>query len=404
MKPGDNKGLNKISRQINQINAFAREKLEALDAAHRRRRLHPSERGMASSAMRDGQMVVSFCDNDYLGLSQHPRVIAAAGASAIRHGAGAGGSRLVGGDSPLNHELEALISDVKGLEATRVFGSGYLANVSIAPSLVGAGDVIIMDELSHACMYAGARLSGAEIRTFRHNDVAHARQLLTENRPEGSRALVMTETVFSMDGDLAPLADLNALCEAQDAWLVTDDAHGFGVVKQDNPAPIQMGTLSKAAGVYGGYVSGPESLIDLFISRARPFVYHTGLPPQVLGAAIESLKVMRDEPELTARVMEHARSFCRIVGLPEPQSAIVPVVIGAETDALAMAETLLEEGYFVAAIRPPTVPEGTSRLRVTFSAAHEDEDVTGLANTLKTLLEARRAASSEINAQVRQER
>ncbi|MBB35543.1 MAG: 8-amino-7-oxononanoate synthase [Hirschia sp.] len=374
------------SRQTEQLNMFAQEKLDKLESLQRRRVLHPTERGMASSAMRDGHMVLSFCDNDYLGLSQHPRVIAAAGASAIRHGAGSGGSRLICGDSPLNHELESLISQIKGMEATRLFGSGYLANIALAPALVGRGDIIVMDELSHACMHAGATLSGAEIRVFRHNDVDHARSLLVDNRPEGSRALLMTETVFSMDGDLAPLEALGELCDAHDAWMMTDDAHGFGIIKQANPAPIQMGTLSKAAGVYGGYVSGPAKLMDLFITRARPFVFHTGLPPQVLGAAIESLKVMRDEPQLAQAAMNNARNFCRIVGLPDPQSTIVPVIIGGEEETMALMQKLLDAGYHVAGIRPPTVPVGTSRLRVTFSAAHEEEDVVGLAETLRSLL------------------
>ena len=383
-----------ISTQTEQLNQFATSKLEQLEKTHRRRQLHPTERGMASSVVRDGKLVVSFCDNDYLGLSQHPRVIAAAGASAIRHGAGSGASRLVSGDSPLNHELEALISKMKNLPATRVFGSGYLANIGLAPSLVGPGDIIVMDELAHACMHGGAKLSGADIRIFRHNDVTHARTLLLEDRPPGSRALMMTETVFSMDGDQAPLEDLYEVCEAHEGWLMTDDAHGFGVVKQSNPAPIQMGTLSKGVGVYGGYVGGPEALIDLLISRARSFVYTTGLPPSVLGAAIEALRVMEDEPQLGKRVMSHAANFCQIMKLPAPQSAIVPVIIGPEEDAMALADDLLNQGYHVAAIRPPTVPAGTSRLRITFSAAHEEEDVVGLAHALQTLMSERELAKT----------
>ena len=375
-----------ISTQTEQLSAFANEKLEQLEETNRRRKLHPTERGMASSVVRDGQLVVSFCDNDYLGLTQHPRVIAAAGASAIRHGAGAGASRLVSGDSPLNHELEAKISKMKGLPSTRIFGSGYLANLALAPALVGNGDIIVMDELAHACMHSGARLSGADIRIFRHNDVMHARSLLSDDRPVGSRALVMTETVFSMDGDQAPLEELHEICEAHNGWLMTDDAHGFGVIKQTNPAPIQMGTLSKAVGVYGGYVSGPEALSELLISRARPFVYTTGLPPSVLGAAIEALHVMEDEPERRDRVMAHAALFCSILGLPAPQSAIVPVIVGAEQKTLHLADELLKEGYHVAAIRPPTVPVGTSRLRFTFSAAQEEGEVVAVAQALKKLM------------------
>ena len=377
------------SRQIDQLNAFATAQLQILEVEHLRQRLHPSERGMASSAMRDGQMVISFCDNDYLGLTQHPRVIAAAGASAIRHGAGVGGSRLTGGDSPLNHQLEALLSQKTGLDATRLFGSDYLANISLIPSLVGPGDIIILDEASHAGIQAGVRLSGAELRIYRHKDLDHAQQLLSQNRPEEAHVVLMTETVFSEDGSLAPLIGLNTLCEEHGAWLATDDSHGFGVVTQDNPAPLQMGALSNAAGVYGGYVSGPASLIDLFVSKADPFVQDSGLPPQILGAAIEALKVMDDEPQLRQRVMDHAREFCRIMELPTPQSAIVPVTIDVQADAVAISDQLLSEGYYIAPTSLSTATRGPSRLRVTFSASHEDEDVTGLAHTLQALLKRR---------------
>lgn len=343
----------------------------------------PTARGMSGSVVRAGRPAISFCDNDYLGLSQNPRVVAAAGAAAIRHGAGAGASRLISGDSPLNHELEHLIAQTKGQPAARLFGSGYLANVGTIPVLVGPGDIVVLDELSHACMHAGATLSGADIRLFRHNDVDDAQRQLTQDRPEGSRALLLTETVFSMDGDIAPLQALFDICELSDAIMMTDDAHGFGVLDLENPAAIQMGTLSKAVGVYGGYVCAPEPFVDLLTTRARSVVFTTGLPPQVLGAAIEAVKIIAADTGLAQAVMRKTRLFTTAMGLPEPQSAIIPIIIGDERKALDLQAKLLDDGFHIAAIRPPTVPAGTARLRVSFSAANEDEDVLALAESLK---------------------
>ncbi len=381
-----NPGCKTISRQSDQLTVFANDKLAALDATQRRRKLVQTVRGMGGSVVRDGRMVVSFSDNDYLGLSQNPRVVAAAGASAIRYGAGASASRLVSGDSPLNHDLENLIASMKNMPAARVFGSGYMANIGVVPALVGKGDIVVVDALSHSCLHAGARLSGAEIRVFRHNDLSHAREQLTRDRA-GGRALLVTETVFSMDGDLAPLSELFSLCEETDAWMMTDDAHGFGVIHQDNPALIQTGSLSKSAGVYGGYVCGPVALVDLLISRARSFVYSTGLPPQVLGAAIEALRIISDDDTLGQEVMARATQFAKLMGLPRPRSAIVPIIVGGEARALDLQARLLDDGFHVAAIRPPTVPEGTSRLRISFSAAHEESDVENLASSLKVHME-----------------
>ncbi|ACT58263.1 aminotransferase class I/II-fold pyridoxal phosphate-dependent enzyme [Hirschia baltica] len=371
-----------ISRQVDELNAFAQAKLDKLHAKDLKRGLIPTSRGVGGAIVRDGIPAISFCDNDYLGLSQNTRVVAAAGAAAIRYGAGAGASRLVSGDSPLNHELETLLAKMKGLEACRVFGSGYMANLGAIPCLVGKSDVVVMDELSHACMRAGAQLSGAEIRTFKHNDVEDARQKL-HNISADSRILLMTETVFSMDGDLAPLKELQALCEEYGAWLMTDDAHGFGVIKQNNPALIQMGTLSKAVGVYGGYVCGPAAFIELMISRARTFVFTTGLPPQVLGAALEAVNIINEDTHLAKNVMAKTTAFTDALGLPKPTSTIVPILLGEASIALKVQAKLLEDGFHVSAIRPPTVPDGSSRLRIAFSASHELDDVLALANSLK---------------------
>ena len=370
---------------IGRLTDFAEARLARLDATGRRRTLKPTARHAGARALRAGREFVSFCDNDYLSLSCDPRVIAAATRAAREWGCGAGASRLVTGDCPLNEELEAMLAGMKGLPAARVFGSGYLANIGTIPALVGRGDTIVMDELSHACMHAGALLSGAQIRVFRHNDTGHAAELM---RAAPGQVLMLTETVFSMDGDLAPLAELGALCEAHEAWLMTDDAHGLGVLAQDNPALVQMGTLSKAAGAYGGYVCGPAPVIDLLISRARSLVYTTGLPPPVLAAALKALEIIQAEPGRGERARAHAARFCELMDLPPPASVIVPMVLGAEARAMAVSAELEAAGYLVTAIRPPTVPEGTSRLRITFAAGHSEEDVAGLAEALRKALAA----------------
>jgi 8-amino-7-oxononanoate synthase len=332
--------------------------------------------------------MISFCDNDYLGLSSHPRVIEAAIEATRTYGTGAGAARLVTGDNPLNERVEAKLAQMKGMPAARVFGSGYLANAGAIPALVGAGDLVVMDELCHASMHAGARLSGARVQTFAHNNVASAKQYL-QQRDGTSHALLLTETVFSMDGDLAPLEQLAEIAGETGAWMMTDDAHGFGVVTRENPAPIQMGTLSKAAGAYGGYVAGPANFIELLTSRARTFVYATGLPPGVLAAALAALEIMETAHYLGAAALSNARFFGSLIGHGDVRSAIVPVLFGEAEAAMQASATLAAQGFLVTAIRPPTVPEGTARLRFTFSAKHKEADIRRLAAlTLKTLADA----------------
>lgn len=367
---------NTMTRAESAITAFAEEKLGAIRARNLYRRLRPTARGGEARAEREGRALISFSDNDYLGLSAEPRVKQAAADAALEYGAGAGASRLVTGDVPLYAELEARLAAMKGAEAALVFGSGYLANVSAIPVLARPGDHILLDELSHACMHAGARLSGAFAETFRHNDIDDLRRRLDASA--AARKLVLTETVFSMDGDLAPLDLIADACADYDAWLMTDNAHGLGVVDAFNPAPVQMGTLSKAVGSYGGYVCGPRALIDLLINRARGLIFTTGLPPAALGASIEALRIIEAEPQRRDRVLAYAKLFSRALDLPPAESAIVPVILGTEEAALAASSRLAEKGFLVAAIRPPTVPAGTARLRVSFSAGHRLEDVEAL--------------------------
>ena len=249
-----------------------------------------------------------------------------------------------------------------------MFGSGYLANIGVLGALAGDGDLVIIDELAHACLYAGASLSRATVARFRHNDADHAAELLGALRGRSRHALLVTETIFSMDGDRAPLPGLTAIAARYDAWLMTDDAHGFGVAGQREPtAPLQMGTLSKAVGGYGGYCCASEPVVALLKTRARPLVYSTALPPATLAAALAALDIIDSEPDLVARPLDKARLFTALLGLPPAESPIVPLVLGTPDAALAASAFLAERGFLVAAIRPPTVPSGTARLRFAFS-------------------------------------
>lgn len=371
------------------LNSFATQRLAALDEQGLRRTLAETAREDALWATRNGRRLLSFSCNDYLNLTQHPAVKAAAIAAVRQYGAGAGASRLVTGNHPLYAALEAGLARLKGTEAALVFGSGYLANAGIVPALCSDEDMVLLDELAHACLWTGARLARGRIAAFRHNDLGHAEELLATHRKSHPHALIATDGVFSMDGDLAPLPGLADLAERYDAWLLADDAHGLGVVGGGRGAvaatgaegrvPLQMGTLSKAVGGYGGYLCASRAVIELLVTRARTLVYSTGLPPATVAAATAALEIIESDPALVARPLARARAFTRAAGLPEAESAIVPVVLGDERAALAASRLLEDEGFLVAAIRPPTVPVGTARLRLAFTAAHPEAEVQRLA-------------------------
>ena len=371
------------------LDDFAAGKLAALDRDNLHRLLAETERLDGVFVERAGRRLISFCCNDYLNLSQHPAIKTAAIAAIERYGVGSGASRLVTGNHPLFGQLEARIARLKGSAAACVFGSGYLANAGIIPALVGAEDLVLIDELSHACLWTGARLSRATVQPFRHGDAAEVEALLDAHRHRHPRALIATDGVFSMDGDLAPLPQLSALAMRYDAWLMTDDAHGLGVIGAGRGSsfafgapievPLQMGTLSKAIGGYGGYLCASDAVIDLIHNRARTFIYATGLPPAMVAAAIAALDLIEHEPGYAALPLAKARSFTCLAGLPEAQSPIVPLIIGEADAALAASRRLEAEGFLVTAIRPPTVPAGTARLRFTFTAAHPDREIERLA-------------------------
>lgn len=374
--------------------SYATTKLERLAKASLKRDLSCTARADGIVVERNGRRLISFSCNDYLNLIQHPAIAAAAQEALARYGLGAGASRLVTGNHPLYADLETRLARLKGAESACVFGSGYLTNLGVIPALVGRDDIILIDELAHACLWGGAQLSGARVLMFRHNDVDHLRALLAQHRAAHPRALVLTDGVFSMDGDLAPLPALSRVARLYDAWLMSDDAHGIGVLgggrgstfAHDAPVdiPLQMGTLSKAIGAYGGYLCAAAPVIELMKSRARTFIYSTALPPAVVAAAIAALALIEHDPGYAALPLAKARAFTRRIGLPDATSPIVPVVVGAADAALAASRMLEAEGYLVVAIRPPTVADGTARLRFTFTPAHSDADIERVADLVKT--------------------
>ncbi len=397
------------------LDDFAHSKLAELDRASLRRTLAESLREDGPWVLREGRRYLSFSCNDYLNLTRHPALISAATAAIQNYGVGAGASRLVTGNHPLFRELEERLARLKGTEAACVFGSGYLANSGIVPALAGAPDLILIDELAHACLWAGTQLTPARTLVFRHNDVAHAKALLSENRARVRNALLVTDGVFSMDGDLAPLRELAALCAAFDTWLMTDDAHGIGVIGNGRGSafaagggalvPLQMGTLSKAIGGYGGYLCASRAVIDLMKTRARTLIYSTALPPAIVAAAIAALTIIENEPELTAKPLAKARAFTSRLGLAQAQSPIVPLIIGEPEAAVHASNKLAEEGFLVTPIRPPTVPAGTARLRFAFTALHPDEEIARLAEAvrvLKAFAPARQEIAKEIPKEIAQ--
>jgi 8-amino-7-oxononanoate synthase len=379
------------------LDGFASRKLEALSRRSLNRVLSSTDRFSARRVRNDGDELISFACNDYLGLSRHPDVIEASIRATERYGAGAGASRLISGNHPLYERLERQLADIKGAEDAVVFGSGYLTNLGVIPVLVGPADLILIDELCHSCLLTGAQLSRAEIREFRHNDVDHVEALLGARRASHRRCLIVTDGVFSMDGDLAPLDKLAALAATHDAWLMNDDAHGLGVlgggrgsafVTEPSPdVPLQMGTLSKAVGAYGGYLCASRPVVALVRNRARSFVFSTGLPPGVVAAASMALQIVAEQPELVAKPLERARDFTTRLKLPAAVSTIVPVMLTSAKRALLASRQLRSQGFYVPAIRPPTVPPGTARLRFAFSAAHTETDIERIASAVEPLLD-----------------
>jgi len=347
----------------------------------------------------DGRESVAFCSNDYLGLAAHPEIIAAARAAAAEYGIGAGASHLILGHSEPHHVLEHALARHVALPRALLFSTGYMANIGAVTALVGRGDAVFGDRLNHASLNDAAILSRAEFRRYPHRDMVALDRMLARSR--ATRKLIVTDAVFSMDGDIAPVPELVALAERHDAWLLLDDAHGFGVLGHDgrgtlshfgvsSPRIVYMGTLGKAAGVFGAFVAGEREVVETCVQRARTYVYTTATPPLLARAVLRSLELMVVEDwrrKHLLRLVAILRAGLARTGwrLLESQTAIQPLVVGDNAGAVSLSRKLAERGLLVPAIRPPTVPVGTARLRVSLSAAHSEDEVRRLTGALTEL-------------------
>ena len=384
--------------------ALAQE-LQQLDRQSLRRRRRVTDTPCAPRVTVDGRDMLAFCSNDYLGLAAHPRLIEALQEGAARYGAGSGASHLISGHSRAHDLLEERFAEFLSphLESPRAlyFCTGYMANLAVLSALAGRDADIFSEALNHASLIDGARLSRANVQVYPHGDIAALEALLRTSTAK--KKLVVTDSVFSMDGDLAPLPALLRLCEQYGAWLVVDDAHGFGVLGENgrgalehfavrSPNIVYMGTLGKAAGVGGAFVAAHETVIEWLVQRARPYIYTTAAPPALAHALLASVDLIAGDEGRQRRVhlqaliaqLRGALQLKRWTLLPS-ETAVQPVIIGANDEAMRAAATLYEQGYWVPGIRPPTVPVGTARLRITLSAAHTKNEVAQLADAFNRL-------------------
>jgi len=349
----------------------------------------------------DGKRYLNFCSNDYLGLANHPDIISAFKNAADEFGVGSGASHLVCGHSALHHRLEEQLAQFTGRPRALLFSTGYMANLGVINALLGSGDHIFEDKLNHASLLDGGLLSGARFQRFLHNDIANLNSRLARAQEDksGGRKLIAVDGVFSMDGDCAPLAELAQLAQKHNAWLMIDDAHGIGVLGKNgggcaehfqldiNQLPILMGTLGKAFGTFGAFVAGSETLIETLIQFSRTYIYTTALPPAVAAATSKSLEIIQRETwrrEHLQNLIAQFRRGAEQIGLQlfSSDTAIQPLLIGSAAEALRWSEALAARGFWISAIRPPTVPANSSRLRITLSAAHSEKQIEQLLTAL----------------------
>jgi 8-amino-7-oxononanoate synthase len=373
--------------------------LDALARIDQRRRRITLESAQGPRILVDGREYLAFCSNDYLGLANDPRIVAAVVEAVRRYGVGSGASHLVTGHSTAHERLEKELARFVGMPSALLFSAGYLANIGLVTALAGRDDVIFSDALNHASLIDGMRLSRAEVVRYPHCSLDALSEGLRESRARSR--FVVTESIFSMDGDLAPLAEILELCEQHDAWLVVDDAHGFGVLGAEgrgvlerlglrSPRIIYVGTLGKAAGVSGAFIAGEAPVVETVLQKARSYIYTTASPPFLAAAVETSLGIIREESwrrrKLSAMI-DRLKQGLRDSGLSlaASDSPIQPLVFGDNATTLAASRCLRERGIIVTPIRPPTVPEGTSRLRISLSAAHEEQDVETLTAALREL-------------------
>ncbi len=369
---------------------FLDEELQQIKDAGLYRRLRRVERDQDSTLILDGREVINFSSNNYLGIANHPALAAAAKAAIDRYGCGSGASRLISGNMTLHEELEAQLAEFKNTEAALVFNSGYQANIGILSTLSGEGDVILSDALNHASIIDGCRLSKAQTLVYSHCDLA-ALEVALKQAASARRRLIVSETIFSMDGDEAPLAEIVELAERYDAMVMVDEAHGTGVFGANGAGVvaklglasrvlIQMGTLGKALGGFGAYVAGSRALCDLLINRCRSFIFTTALPPAVMAMALAAIDLVQSEPQRREALQHNCRKLKKGLSrlgfeLGRSESPILPLIVGDAARCMALSAALLERGVFAQGIRPPTVPVGTSRLRITSMATHSDAQI-----------------------------
>ncbi len=371
-----------------------------LQEANLYRRRHISASATGTRVFIDGRELLAFCSNDYLGLANHPEVIKAMQKGAARWGVGSGASHLVNGHSSAHHALEEELAAFTQRPRALLFSTGYMANMGVIAALCGRGDSVFEDRLNHASLLDGGLLSQARLQRYTHNDAESLNQKL--NAHKGGEKLVVTDGLFSMDGDIAALPELCKVTQQHQAWLMVDDAHGFGVLGKTgggcveqfglniDEVPILIGTLGKAFGTFGAFVAGSEDLIEFLIQKARPYIYTTALPPAVAEASRASLRLLQTESwrrEKLQSLIQQFRNGAEQLGLPlmDSQTPIQPLLIGDNGKAMAMSAALQQQGILITAIRPPTVPDGTARLRITLSADHSEADVAQLLNTLEQI-------------------
>jgi len=364
------------------------------------RKLRRVESDQGPTLRLDGRDVINFSSNNYLGLANHPSLCKAAKEAIDRYGCGSGASRLISGNMTLHEELENKISELKGTEAALVFNSGFQANTGILSTLVGEGDAIFSDALNHASVIDGCRLSRAKVVVYGHCDVDDLEQGL-KDAPSIARKLIVTESLFSMDGDEAPLADIVSLAEKHGAMVMVDEAHATGIYEANGSGlvaklglgdrvPIQMGTLGKALGGFGAYVAGSQALRELLINRCRSFIFTTSLPPAVMAMAIAAIDLIKKEPQRRQALRDNCQLLragleAQGYSVRASRSQILPLMIGDATQCMKLSEDLLQRGVFAQGIRPPTVPPGTSRLRITLMATHKREHIDRALKTFKQL-------------------
>lgn len=371
-----------------------------LEEEHLLRSLIQIDSEAAASVSYQGQELLLFCSNNYLGLANHAKLREAAFSAIQTWGVGTGAARLVSGNISLYTQLEEHLARFKHTESAIVFSTGYMANIGAISAIAQKGDLILADRLNHASLIDGSRFSRATFRVYRHKDMAHLEKLL-KNRNKGRQTLIVTDSIFSMDGDIAPLPEILRLAEDYDTMVYLDDAHATGVLGMNgkgaaehfhvsSPRLIQMGTLSKALGGFGGFIAGPHDLIQYLMNKARPFIYTTALPPSTLASALAALTLIEDEPLLIKRLWEnrnylHQKLSKLGFNTLGSETPILPILIGESKKTLAFSQRLMENGLLVSAIRPPTVPRATARLRITVMATHTQEQMDVLLHHMETI-------------------